>query len=70
MNIKVLFKTVFGGADTDQAPVNETVQETISTKTSEEKEMDSEKDSQDNQTALVYNLIILDESGSMSGVTG
>ena len=70
MNIKVLFKTVFGGTDTHQAPVNETVQETISTKISEEKEMDSEKDSQDNQTALVYNLIILDESGSMSGVTG
>ena len=52
MNIKVLFKTVFGGTDTHQAPVNETVQETISTKISEEKEIDSEKDSQPDRISL------------------
>ena len=69
MKINGFIKNVFGGTDIYNASTKNTNQGAGSTETHGRKE-DVEQKFQDNQKAVVYNLIILDESGSMSGVTG
>ena len=69
MKINGFIKNVFGGTDIYNASTKNTNQGAGSTETQGRKEDVGQK-FQDNQKAVVYNLIILDESGSMSGVTG
>ena len=69
MKINGFIKNVFGGTDIYNASTKNTNQGAGSTETQGRKE-DVEQKFQDNQKSVVYNLIILDESGSMSGVTG
>lgn len=80
MSVNKILKNIFGEKDTESAPMETETPKTCGTNLTDHKEEDDvelnpqEEDAvehhlHEGSSSAVYNLIILDESGSMSGVT-